>query len=112
VLEEKKLANGLRLEKISVPLGVVAVIYESRPNVTVDVFTLCFKTGNACVLKGGKEAHYSNKCFVSLIHQTLQEHDLSLNSVYILPPEREATQTLLNAVGLIDLHSKRQSIIN
>lgn len=74
ILDEKQLPNGLRIQKISVPLGVVAVIYESRPNVTIDVFSLCFKTGNASVLKGGKEAYYSNQCLVSLINKTLSRH--------------------------------------
>ncbi|MCL9684345.1 glutamate-5-semialdehyde dehydrogenase [Legionella maioricensis] len=109
ILEEQLRPNGLRIQKISVPLGVVAVIYESRPNVTIDVFSLCFKTGNACVLKGGKEAYHSNKYLVSLIHQSLQEHHLSKSAVYLLPPEREATHQLLNATKLIDVCIPRGS---
>jgi glutamate-5-semialdehyde dehydrogenase len=109
IIEEQLRPNGLRIQKVSVPLGVVAVIYESRPNVTIDVFSLCFKTGNACVLKGGKEAYHSNKYLVSLIHQSLQEHDISKSSVYLLPPEREATHQLLNATELVDVCIPRGS---
>lgn len=114
IMDEKLLDNGLRIQKVSVPLGVVAVIYESRPNVTIDVFILCFKTGNACVLKGGKEAHYSNECLVSLIHQTLQEHGINSHAVYLLPSDRKATDTLLGATTLIDVCIPRgsQSLIN
>jgi glutamate-5-semialdehyde dehydrogenase len=108
-LEENLRPNGLNMQKVSVPLGVVAVIYESRPNVTIDVFALCFKAGNACVLKGGQEAHHSNKFLVSLIHRSLQEHDLSAHSVYLLPPEREATYCLLNAINLVDVCIPRGS---
>jgi len=109
IREQKKLQNGLQLEKISVPLGVIAVIFESRPNVTIDVFTLCFKAGNACVLKGSKDAHYSNTLFVNLIKQVLQEFNIDENSVYLLPAAREATQQLLNATGLIDVCIPRGS---
>ena len=109
IIDEQLRPNGLRIQKVSVPLGVVAVIYESRPNVTIDVFSLCFKTGNACVLKGGKEAYHSNKYLVSLIHQSLQEHDISKSSVYLLPPEREATHQLLNATELVDVCIPRGS---
>ena len=114
VIEEKAMPNGLRIEKISVPLGVVAVIYESRPNVTIDVFSLCFKTGNACILKGGKEAQHSNTALVSLIQQALHDHHVDSHAIYLLPPEREATQTLLEAVGLVDVCIPRggQALIN
>jgi glutamate-5-semialdehyde dehydrogenase len=103
VLESKDLENGLHLEKIAVPLGVVAVIYESRPNVTVDVFALCFKSGNACVLKGGKEAKYSNAILVDIIHKVLAEHKIDNNIVYLLPPDRASTLALLHATGMIDV---------
>lgn len=109
IIEEQVRSNGLRIQKVSVPLGVVAVIYESRPNVTIDVFSLCFKAGNACALKGGKEAYHSNKCLISLIHQTLQEHDISKSAVYLLPPEREATHQLLNATELVNVCIPRGS---
>ncbi|KTD54756.1 glutamate-5-semialdehyde dehydrogenase [Legionella quateirensis] len=114
ILEEKILPNGLHINKLSVPLGVVAVIYESRPNVTIDVFTLCFKAGNACILKGGKEAEHSNRFLLSLIHQALKLHGIDSNCVYLLPPEREATHQLLGAVNLIDVCIPRgsQDLIN
>lgn len=114
ILEEKTMPNGLKIQKISVPLGVVAVIYESRPNVTVDVFSLCFKTGNSCVLKGGKEAKNSNNALLSVIKNTLKQHSINLDVVYSLPLEREATNTLLHAVGLIDVCIPRgsQALIN
>lgn len=108
-LESKTLPNGLRLEKRSVPLGVVGVIYESRPNVTVDVFALCFRAGNAVALKGGKEADHSNRAFTDVIHATLAAHHLPDDIVYLLPPLREATTTLLNAVGLVDICIPRGS---
>lgn len=114
ILEEKIRPNGLHINKLSVPLGVVAVIYESRPNVTVDVFTLCFKAGNACILKGGKEAEHSNRYLLSLIHRALNLHGIDGNCVYLLPPDREATHQLLGAVNLIDVCIPRgsQALIN
>ncbi|KTD12073.1 gamma-glutamyl phosphate reductase [Legionella gratiana] len=114
ILEQKKLPNGLIIQKVSVPLGVVAIIYESRPNVTIDAFTLCFKTGNACVLKGGKEAHHTNLLLVSLIHQVLHHHHISETIVYLLPLEREAIHILLQANQLVDVCIPRgsQSLIN
>ena len=114
ILEEKVRPNGLILRKISVPLGVVAVIYESRPNVTIDVFSLCFKAGNACVLKGGKEAHYSNTILVSLIKEILTLHKINPYTIYLMPTGRESSEVLLNATGLIDLCIPRgsQSLIN
>ncbi|KGP63839.1 gamma-glutamyl phosphate reductase [Legionella norrlandica] len=114
ILEQKKLPNGLIIQKVAVPLGVVAIIYESRPNVTIDAFTLCFKTGNACVLKGGREARHTNQFLVALIHQVLRDHDIDEATVYLLPLEREATQILLKANQLVDVCIPRgsQSLIN
>ncbi|WED44129.1 glutamate-5-semialdehyde dehydrogenase [Legionella cardiaca] len=114
VLDEKQLSNGLKIKKVSVPLGVVAIIYESRPNVTVDAFSLCFKTGNACVLKGGKEAYHSNQFLVSLIQQVLHAHGINENVVYLLPPERAAMHSLLKANKFVDVCIPRgsQSLIN
>jgi glutamate-5-semialdehyde dehydrogenase len=114
ILDQKKLPNGLIIHKVSVPLGVVAVIYESRSNVTIDTFTLCFKAGNACVLKGGKEAHFTNLFLVSLIHQVLQDHGIDKSIVYLLPLEREATQILLKANQFVDVCIPRggQGLIN
>ncbi len=109
ILEHRTRLNGLDLTKISVPLGVVAVIYESRPNVTLDVFALCFKTGNACILKGGKEADHSNKILAKLIHETLNDYNLSHSFFTLMPSTRESTQMILNAVGLIDVCIPRGS---
>ena len=91
------------LRRVSVPFGVIGVIYEARPNVSFDVFSLCFKSGNACVLKGSRNAHHSNEAIVSLIHQTLQADGLPTDVVALMPPTHEATAELLNAVGYVDL---------
>ena len=114
VLEQRTLDNGLDLQRITVPLGVVGVIYESRPNVTVDVFALCFKAGNAAVLKGGKEADDSNRAMIQVIHDTLAAHNLPADLCCLLPAPREATHVLLNAVGLVDICIPRgsQSLID
>ncbi|HTI61509.1 glutamate-5-semialdehyde dehydrogenase [Mucilaginibacter sp.] len=114
ILSEKEMPNGLHISKISVPLGVVGVIYEARPNVTFDVFALCFKTGNVSVLKGGSDAEYSNKAIIGLIHSVLQKHGIDPNVVVLLPPEREATEALFNAIGYIDVLIPRgsQSLID
>jgi glutamate-5-semialdehyde dehydrogenase len=109
VLSEKTMPNGLNISKISVPLGIVGVIYEARPNVTFDVFALCFKTGNVCVLKGGSDAEYSNKAIISLIHDVLAKHNIDTNAAVLLPPEREATEALFNAIGYIDVLIPRGS---
>ncbi|GGI79380.1 glutamate-5-semialdehyde dehydrogenase [Legionella impletisoli] len=109
ILSEKTLDNGLKLQQVSVPLGVIAVIYESRPNVTIDVFSLCFKTGNACILKGGKEAIHSNRCLAHLITDVLETHLIDPSIVYLLPPEREATHVLLEANGVVDVCIPRGS---
>lgn len=101
--------NGLEIKKICVPLGVVAVIYESRPNVTIDVFALCFKTSNVCVLKGGKEADHSNKILAHIIHETLKENNISENAMTFMPSNRESTEQILNAVGQIDVCIPRGS---
>ncbi len=99
---ERTLPNGLFIRRVSVPYGVVGVIYEARPNVTFDVFTLCFKSGNACVLKGSKSAEHSNLAIVELIKDTLNEYGLT-DCVCLLPATHEATAELLNAVGTVDL---------
>lgn len=109
ILEHRVLVNGLDLTKVSVPLGVVAVIYEARPNVTIDVFSLCFKSGNAVVLKGGKEAEHSNRILVQLIHETLAKFKLSPDMVFLMPADRSAVHDLLNAVGFIDVCIPRGS---
>ena len=103
ITKEKTLPNGLRLCRISVPFGVIGMIYEARPNVTFDVFSLCFKSGNACVLKGGKDADCSNREEVALIHEILEQYGVSKDVVALLPATHEATGEMLNAVGYIDL---------
>ena len=103
VTKQKTLPNGLRLCRISVPFGVIGMIYEARPNVTFDVFSLCFKSGNACVLKGGKDADCSNREEVALIHEILEKYGVSKDVVALLPATHEATGEMLNAVGYIDL---------
>lgn len=97
------LENGLRLRRISVPFGVIGMVYEARPNVSFDVFSLCFKSGNACVLKGGKDADDSNRCIVSLIKSVLTEYGVNPDVINLLPATHEATGEMLNAVGYIDL---------
>ena len=100
----KTLPNGLRLWRVSVPFGVIGVIYESRPNVSFDVFSLCFKSGNACILKGGHNAESSNRAIVGLIKDTLRNNGLCpRHSVELLPPTHEAAAELLAAVGYVDL---------
>ena len=103
ITKQKTLANGLRLCRISVPFGVIGMIYEARPNVTFDVFSLCFKSGNACVLKGGKDADSSNREEVALIHEVLEKYGINKDVVALLPATHEATGEMLNAVGYVDL---------
>ena len=103
VTKEKTLPNGLRLHRVSVPFGVIGMIYEARPNVTFDVFSLCFKSGNACVLKGGSDADFSNRAAVKLIHEVLEQKGVNPDVVTLLPATHEATGEMLNALGYIDL---------
>ena len=103
ITKEKTLPNGLHLCRVSVPFGVIGMIYEARPNVTFDVFSLCFKSGNACVLKGGRDADCSNREEVAVIHEVLQQFGVSTDAVALLPATHEATAELLNAVGYVDL---------
>lgn len=95
--------NGMVIRKTAVPFGVVGIIYEARPNVSFDVFSLCFKTGNACVLKGGSDAYNSNLAIVELIHSVLKEFDIDENAVILLPAGRDATAELMSAVGYVDV---------
>lgn len=101
-LEKRTLPNGLRLSRVTVPLGVVGIVYESRPNVTFDVFALCFKSGNAVVLKGSRDAHFSNIAIVDLIHRVLKKRDLE-DACYLAPSEREALPHILNADKYVDI---------
>ena len=103
ITKQKTLTNGLRLCRVSVPFGVIGMIYEARPNVTFDVFSLCFKSGNACVLKGGKDADCSNREEVALIHEVLKRYGVCQDVVALLPATHEATGEMLNAVGYVDL---------
>ena len=103
ITKQKTLPNGLRLCRVSVPFGVIGMIYEARPNVTFDVFSLCFKSGNACVLKGGKDADCSNREEVALIHEILEKYGVNPDVVTLLPATHEATGEMLNAVGYVDL---------
>lgn len=114
VLSEISRPNGLKITKISVPFGVIGIIYEARPNVTFDVFSLCLKSGNACVLKGGSDANDSNVAIVKVIQEVLRKHGLDENILSLLPVDREATTELLHAHGLVDLIIPRgsQSLIN
>lgn len=114
VLSNKTLDNQLHIQKVSVPLGVVGVIYEARPNVTADVFSLCFKTGNVALLKGGSDAEFSNLAITKVIHEVLDRHAINRDVLILLPAERAATEALLNARGFVDVLIPRgsQSLIN
>ena len=107
ITKEKTLPNGLQLKRVSVPFGVIGMIYEARPNVTFDVFSLCFKSGNACVLKGGRDADDSNRAAVALIKEVLKQFSPTGThwdeAIALLPATHEATGEMLNAVGYIDL---------
>ena len=103
VLLDRVLPNGLRLRKVAVPFGVIGVIYEARPNVTLDVFSLCFKSGNACVLKGGKDAADSNCAAVAIVQRVLARMGVPPEAATLLPATREAAGALLNAVGYVDV---------
>ncbi len=102
-LSDKTLANGLRIRRVSVPFGVIGMIFEARPNVAFDVFSLCFKSGNACVLKGGKDADDSIRAIVEMIHRVLRSQGVDTGVVQLLPSTHEATAEMLNAVGYIDV---------
>ncbi len=109
VLEHRQLDNGLELSKVRVPMGVIAVIFESRPNVTFDVFALCLKTLNACVLKGSSDAHDTNRVVVRLMHEILLEHGIDPAVVLLTPPQREYLPKILQATDTIDLAIPRGS---
>jgi len=109
ILSDKILENKLQIQKVRVPLGVVGVIYEARPNVTADVFSLCFKTGNVAVLKGGSDAEFSNLAIAKVIHQVLDNHKINHDVLTLLPAERAATEALLNARGFVDVLIPRGS---
>lgn len=108
-LSRNILPNGLIIRKVTVPFGVIGIIYEARPNVTFDVFSLCFKSGNACILKGGSDAIDSNRAIVKVIHSVLEAEGIDTATATLLPPSHEATGEMLNAVGLVDLIIPRGS---
>lgn len=109
VLTKSTRPNGIELKRISVPFGVIGIIYEARPNVSFDVFSLCLKSGNACLLKGGSDADYSNRAIVKVIHSVLERFGVDSHTVELLPADREATTQLLNAVEYVDLLIPRGS---
>ena len=109
VILERTIEQGLKLKKIAVPLGVVGVIYEARPNVTVDVASLCLRSGNACVLKGGKEADFSNRYLIGLIQGVLTEFGVPKAAVTLLPPDRAVVNELLTATRYVDIIIPRGS---
>ena len=109
ILSETVRPNGMKITKVSVPFGVIGVIYEARPNVGFDVFSLCLKSGNACILKGGSDARCSNEAIVRVIREVLREQGLDENCVTLMPADRAATAELLNAVGYVDLIIPRGS---
>jgi glutamate-5-semialdehyde dehydrogenase len=114
VLAERSMPSGLDLKKVTVPIGVVGVIYEARPNVTFDVFSLCFKSGNVSVLKGGQDAWHSNLAAVGIIRECLASHSVSSEVIQLLPPDREAARDLMQADGYVDMLIPRgsQGLIN
>jgi glutamate-5-semialdehyde dehydrogenase len=109
ILEQKQLENGLLIQKMSVPLGVIGIIYEARPNVTFDVFTLALKSGNGLVLKGGTDAQHTNAAIMTLIYKALEKNNLPTKAFQLLPAGREAAQALMDAVGLVDVIIPRGS---
>ncbi len=114
VIEKRTLPNGLKLRKVTVPLGLIGIIYEARPNVTVDAFSLCLKSSSACILKGGSDAYNSNKAIVALIQKILKKHGITEDSILLLPPHRESIQELFTAHSLVDVIIPRgsQKLIN
>jgi glutamate-5-semialdehyde dehydrogenase len=114
ILSKKELDNGLKISKVRVPMGVIGIIYEARPNVSFDVFSLCFKTNNACMLKGGSDAEFSNAAIVSLIKEVLNKHAINSDVVTLLPTDRKATAEMLNATDYVDIIIPRgsQGLIN
>lgn len=101
--------NGLKISRVSVPFGVIGIIYEARPNVSFDVFSICLKSGNACILKGGTDAYSSNSAIVETIHDVLKKHGVSEDIVALMPAGRESTGALLEAVGYVDMIIPRGS---
>ena len=101
--------NGMHIDKVSVPFGVIGIIYEARPNVTFDVFSLCLKSGNVCILKGGHDAACSNQALMNIINRVLISHGIDSNTAVLLPNDHHVTDQLLTAVGKVDLVIPRGS---
>ena len=114
ILDKQDMPNGLQISKVTVPMGVIGIIYEARPNVTFDVFSLCIKSGNACILKGGSDAKFSNQAIIAIIKKVLGDFKINPYVAELLPPDREATQELLTARGYVDVIIPRgsQSLID
>ncbi|MBX2815690.1 MAG: glutamate-5-semialdehyde dehydrogenase [Saprospiraceae bacterium] len=108
VLESKTVPSGLAMRKVTTPLGVIGIVYEARPNVTFDVFALTFKSRNAVVLKGGSDAHFSNRIIVKRIQSVLHKHDLA-DAILLLPSDREALSEILTATSHVDVIIPRGS---
>ena len=109
LIEKRVLPNGLELSRVRVPFGVIGIIYEARPNVTFDVFSLCLKSGNCCLLKGGSDAEHSNRAIIGIIHEVLKKEGMNTSVAELLPSTREATGELLHARGYVDLIIPRGS---
>ncbi|HEY3388646.1 MAG TPA: glutamate-5-semialdehyde dehydrogenase [Prolixibacteraceae bacterium] len=109
VISDSVRPNGLKISKVTVPFGVIGIVFEARPNVTFDVFSLCLKSGNACILKGGSDASYSNQTIVGIIHKVLVDNHINPHVLTLLPAVREATTELLNARGYVDIIIPRGS---
>lgn len=109
ILSEYDRHDGMKISRVSVPFGVIGIIYEARPNVTFDVFSLCLKSGNVCILKGGSDAINSNMAITSVIKDVLKEFDVNPDVLTLLPPGREETTMLLKARQYVDLIIPRGS---
>ncbi len=109
IISEDKRPNGMIIRKVSVPFGVIGIIYEARPNVTFDVFGLCLKSGNASILKGSADAHNSNTAIIKIIRDVLEAEGFDVNCAILLPASHDATSAMLNAVGKVDLIIPRGS---
>lgn len=109
VLADNTMQNGLHIQKISVPIGVVGVIYEARPNVTIDVAALCLYAGNAVVLRGGSDAEFTNEILVKIIHEVLQKNNVDTGAIQLLPVDRKYVKELLEAVQYVDIIIPRGS---
>ena len=109
VLKDTVRPNGLKIKQVSVPFGVIGIIYEARPNVSFDVFSLCLRSHNACVLKGGSDAQVTNEAIIEVVHSVLERFGVDIHVVELLPGDRESTAEMLHARGLVDLIIPRGS---